>query len=191
MRRAAEMLAAESFRTWRGMEFTDTVALGASLEEIEFGLRLPSAEDVEKARQILAAAPPGELKPLPEIYARETMIMADTFPKRVMAPVQAMRIGALGIGTFPGEAFVELGLELKAKSLFKPTLLVELANDYRGYIPTLRGLEEGGYETWRAKSSCLEKEAAGKITASLLPATRRACRIGRRKWKAMLRVVPS
>jgi hypothetical protein len=32
----------------------------------------------------------------------------------------------------------------------------------------LRGLEEGGYETWRAKSSCLEKEAAGKITASLV-----------------------
>ena len=84
------------------------------------------------------------------------------------APVQAMRIGALGIGTFPGEAFVELGLNLKAKSPFKPTLLVELANDYRGYIPTLRGFEEGGYETWRAKSSYLEKEAAAKMTASLL-----------------------
>jgi hypothetical protein len=168
MRRAAEMLAAESFRTWRSAEFTDTVALGASLEEIEFGVRLPPAEEVEKARQILAATPPGELKSMPEIYARETMIMAGTFPKRILAPVQAMRIGALGIGTFPGEAFVELGLGLKAKSPFKPTLIVALANDYRGYIPTLRGLEEGGYETWRAKSSFLDKEAAGKITASLV-----------------------
>jgi hypothetical protein len=168
MRRVAEMLAAESFRTWRSMEFTDAAALGASLEEIEFGLRLPPAEEVEKARRILAAAPPGELKQSHEIYARETVIMAETFPKRVLAPVQAMRIGALGIGTFPGEAFVELGLEIKAKSPFKPTLIVELANDYRGYVPTLRALDEGGYETWRAKSSCLEKEAAGKITASLL-----------------------
>jgi neutral ceramidase len=168
MRRVAEMLAAESFRTWRNMEFTDSVALGASLEEIEFGVRLPLAEEVEKARRILAAAPPGELKRMPEIYARETVILAGSFPKSVVAPVQAMRIGALGIGTFPGEAFVELGLDLKAKSPFKPTLIVELANDYRGYIPTMRGFAEGGYETWRAKSSCLEKEAAGKITASLL-----------------------
>jgi hypothetical protein len=142
--------------------------LGSSLEEIEFGVRLPSAEDVDRARKILAAAPPGEIKKLPEIYARETVIMAETFPKRVTAPVQTMRIGALGIGTFPGEAFVELGLNLKARSPFKPTLFVELANDYRGYIPTSRGFEEGGYETWRAKSSCLEKEAAAKITASLL-----------------------
>jgi hypothetical protein len=168
MQRVAEILAAESFRTWRNMEFTDSPVLGSSLEELDFGVRLPSAEDVDRARKILAAAPPGELKKLPEIYARETVIMAETFPKRVTAPVQAMRIGALGIGTFPGEAFVELGLNLKAKSPFKPTLLVELANDYRGYIPTLRGFEEGGYETWRAKSSYLEKEAAAKMTASLL-----------------------
>jgi len=168
MRRVAEMLAAESFRTWRNMEFTESPALGASLEEIEFGVRLPSAEDVDRARKLLAAAPPGELKRAPEIYARETVIMAETFPKSVTAPVQAMRIGALGIGTFPGEAFVELGLELKSKSPLKPALLVELANDYRGYIPTLRGFAEGGYETWRAKSSFLEKDAAAKITASLL-----------------------
>ena len=94
--------------------------------------------------------------------------MAETFPKRVIAPVQAMRIGGLALGTFPGEAFVELGLELKSKSPLKPALLVGLANDYRGYIPTLRGFAEGGYETWRAKSSYLEKEAAAKITASLL-----------------------
>jgi neutral ceramidase len=168
MRRVAEILAAESFRTWRNMEFTESPALGASIEDIEFGVRLPSAQEVEKARQILAAAPPGELKTMPEIYARETMIMAETFPKRILAPVQAMRIGALGIGTFPGEAFVELGLELKSKSPLKPALLVGLANDYRGYIPTLRGFAEGGYETWRAKSSYLEKEAAAKVTASLL-----------------------
>lgn len=167
MRRVAEILAAESFRTWRNMEFTDAPALGSSLEEIEFGVRLPGNSEVEQARKILAAAPPGELQKMPEIYARETVILAETFPKRVTAPVQAMRIGALGIGTFPGEAFVELGLDLKSKSPFKPTLIVELANDYRGYIPTLRGFAEGGYETWRAKSSCLEKEAAAKITASL------------------------
>ena len=61
-----------------------------------------------------------------------------------------------------------MGLELKSKSPFKPTMLIELANDYRGYIPTVEGHELGGYETWRAKSSYLEKEAAPKFVASAL-----------------------
>jgi hypothetical protein len=80
--------------------------------------------------------------------------------------VQAMRIGSLGISTFPGEAFAELGLAVKAKSPFKSTMIVELANDYRGYIPTPEAHENGGYETWRAKSSYLEVTAAPKMVAS-------------------------
>ncbi len=72
----------------------------------------------------------------------------------------------MGVATFPGEAFAELGLEVKAKSPFKPTMLIELANDYRGYIPTPEAHQNGGYETWRAKSSYLEVMAAPKMVAS-------------------------
>jgi neutral ceramidase len=61
-----------------------------------------------------------------------------------------------------------MGLEVKAKSPFHPTFLIELANDYRGYIPTVEAFSQGGYETWRAKSSCLETQAAPRMTASLL-----------------------
>jgi hypothetical protein len=59
-------------------------------------------------------------------------------------------------------------MELKSKSPFKPTMLIELANDYRGYIPTVEAFEAGGYETWRAKSSYLEKLAAPKLVAAAL-----------------------
>ena len=102
------------------------------------------------------------------MYARETVLLDRDYPATVKTPVQALRIGGLGIATFPGEAFVELGLEVKARSPFKPTLLIELANDYRGYLPTVEGHELGGYETWRAKSSYLEKEAAPKMVSAAL-----------------------
>jgi hypothetical protein len=147
MRWVADVLAAEAYRTWRTLKFHDWVELGASVEELELGVRLPSGDDVAAARKILAAAPKGG---------------------QLKTPIQALRIGALGIATYPGEAFAELGLEVKAKSAFKPTMLIELANDYRGYIPTPQAHENGGYETWRAKSSYLEVQAAPKMVAAAL-----------------------
>lgn len=167
MRGYAEILAAESYRTWRTLEFQDDLELGAVVEELELAVRLPDAGDLAAARKALAAAPP-PYTDRRQIYARETVLLAETYPKSVRTWVQALRIGSLGIATFPGEAFVQLGLEVKAKSPFKPTFLIELANDYRGYIPTVEGHELGGYETWRAKSSFLEKEAAPKMVKSAL-----------------------
>ena len=169
MKRYADLLAAESYRTWRSIDYHDSVELGASLEEIGLGVRLPTAADVAQARKTLAGAPKeGNYSDRAQIYARETLIMSETFAPTVKTFVQTMRIGDLGIATFPGEAFVELGLEVKKKSPFKTQFLIELANDYRGYIPTVEGHEHGGYETWRAKSSFLETHAAPKMVGSAL-----------------------
>lgn len=167
MRRYAEILAAESYRTWRTIEFQDDLELGAAIEELELAVRKPDADDLAAARKTVAATPP-PYKDRNHIYARETVLLADTFPKAVRTWVQALRIGSLGIATFPGEAFVQLGLEVKTKSPFKPTFVIELANDYRGYIPTVEGHELGGYETWRAKSSFLEREAAPRMVRAAL-----------------------
>ncbi len=168
LERYADILAAESYRAWRTIEFQEAVEMGAALEELELVTRLPGEEDVSAARKILAAAGAGPHKERSHIYARETVILHESYPKTVKTPVQALRIGSLGIATFPGEAFVEMGLEVKAKAPFKPAMLIELANDYRGYIPTVEGHELGGYETWRAKSSYLEKQAAPKMVATAL-----------------------
>ena len=169
MQKVADILAAESYRTWRALKFADKVELAASEEELELGVRLPDAGDAGLARKILAAAPKGEqYRDIRQIYARETVILSESYPATVKTIVQAMRIGSLGIATFPGEAFVELGMEIKSQSPFKPTMLIELANDYRGYIPTVEAFEMGGYETWRAKSSYLEKQAAPKLVAAAL-----------------------
>jgi hypothetical protein len=100
------------------------------------------------------------------IYARETMFL-DRFPERVRVPVQGLRIGDTGIGAFPGETFVEWGLQVKRESKYQRTLTVSIANDACGYIPTVEAFDVGGYETWRAKSSYLEREAGSKIAAGV------------------------
>ena len=104
---------------------------------------------------------------MPEVYARETVQLAD-WPETFKTPVQTMRVGDLGIVALPGEPFCQTGLNLKAKSPFKPTMMVGMANDYAGYLPTEEQHELGGYETWRAKSSFLEVAAATKIEQTAL-----------------------
>jgi hypothetical protein len=58
--------------------------------------------------------------------------------------------------------------EPKKQSPFKKTFTIELANGYGGYLPPARQHELGGYETWPARSSFLEVDAAKKIKQELL-----------------------
>ena len=106
------------------------------------------------------------MKSLEEIYARETLLLKD-YPKQVSIILQAFRIGDLAITAIPAEVFVEIGLELKEKSPFRPTFNIELANGYNGYLPTPAQHRLGGYETWRARSSYLEVDASEKILDTL------------------------
>lgn len=89
------------------------------------------------------------------------------YPEKVSLVLQAFRIGDLAITAVPAEVFVEIGLEIKAKSPFKPTFTISLANGYNGYLPTPAQHKLGGYETWRARSSYLETGASPKITEAL------------------------
>jgi hypothetical protein len=107
------------------------------------------------------------LQTLSDVYARETVQLAD-WPDDFKTPVQAFRIGDLGLCALPGEPFCQTGLDVKAQSPFRPTLMVGMANDYAGYLPTEEQHALGGYETWRAKSSFLEVKAATKIQQAAL-----------------------
>ena len=169
MARVAKILADESARVLGGLRYTDDLELGATQEWLELGVRLPSADDVKQAKKLLnSAGKQSGFTEMPLVYARETVIMAETFPKTERVPVQALRIGDVGFAAFSGEPFVEIGLEVRQKSPLPQQFLIGLANDHVGYIPTVVAHEQGGYETWRAKTSYLEREAAPKITAAML-----------------------
>ncbi|MCS7166095.1 MAG: hypothetical protein RMI91_08220 [Gemmatales bacterium] len=145
----------------------DDVSLAVAERDIELGVRRPSEADLARAREILAVAKGPVLRTLPEIYARETVLLAK-YPPTVQVKLQAIRVGEFGIAAIPCEVFCEIGLEIKAKSPIKPVIIIELANGYHGYLPTPRQHEWGGYETWRARSSYLEVRASEKIVTTIL-----------------------
>jgi hypothetical protein len=62
------------------------------------------------------------------------------------AEIQVFRLGDAGLVSFPGEFFVEIGLEVKRRSPFQTTFCLGLANDSVGYVPTQEAYPEGGYE---------------------------------------------
>jgi hypothetical protein len=167
IRTVADAVATESRRVYQKLNYQNWVPLGVQQTEISLGVRLPSGEDIARAEGILAKAKGRGLKGPEEVYARETVLMKE-YPSEVPLILQALRIGDLGIVAIPCEVFAEIGLAIKERSPFKPTFTIELANGYNGYLPTPEQHKLGGYETWRARSSYLEVEAAPKIVARLM-----------------------
>ncbi len=163
----ADAVAAEAHRVCQRLEYRDWVPLGVEQTELKLGVRRPSPEEVTRAKGILAKANAKELRAPEQVYARETVLMK-AYPEEVPVILQAMRIGELGIAAIPCEVFAEIGLAIKRQSLLKPTFTIELANGYNGYLPTPEQHKLGGYETWRARSSYLETQAAPKILDALM-----------------------
>ncbi|MEY4939000.1 MAG: hypothetical protein RIQ93_735 [Verrucomicrobiota bacterium] len=173
MRKVANMVAAEVYRVYQEVKYEDGVKIDARYEELPLGPRQPTPEMVAHARQLLER-PVGTpvWHPLEAMYARWLLLSLEA-PKRLRVPVQAFRIGEVGIGVVPAETFAEMGLELKARTPFKKSFTMSLANAWFGYMPTPRHYELGGYETWLGINR-LEQEAAPKILSTIL-----------RMWKSM------
>ena len=151
------------------MEMHETLDLSGDLATLTFQRKEITAEDLEVAEQVLSV-PQGTYdayetgpfswvvgEPIPQalvdVYAHECQRLAK-LPAQMTAPIQVIRLGEAAIVALPGEVFVETGMNIKSKSDANPTFLVSLANGYIGYICTDKALtQEGGYETWAAKSS--------------------------------------
>ena len=142
--RVAGLIAAGALWAWNEMEFSEDMPIGAAMQEVVLQRKeKPTEADLKRVREIEAMKQPTMADRA--FVRRITKRMADV-PDQVSTPVQALRIGNLGIATAPGEFLVELGLNVKARSPFAQTMLIEIANDYIGYIPTRKSYDEGGYE---------------------------------------------
>jgi len=77
--------------------------------------------------------------------------------------LQAMLLGDVALVGVPGELFTSLGMEMKRRSPFRHTYIVELANDYIGYIPDEEGFALGGYQVWTGFHSWVERGTGERI----------------------------
>lgn len=167
MRLVANAVAAEVYRAWQSVEHQDWVKLDARLTELPVKIRRPTPEMVARARTVLSGKDrPAAWHPREAAYAAWVLRLAEA-PEQMQLPIQALRIGDLAIGATPVETFVEVGLEVKARTPFPRTFVISLANGYYGYMPTAAQRDLGGYEAWLG-SNRLERETPDQIVDLLL-----------------------
>jgi hypothetical protein len=117
------------------------------LDEIR-SLRNDLERRVEDLKQ--SGAPPEEWNP-PSIHIDwaadiERSILDGAVSRELEAPIQALRIGKIGIVALPFEPFCEIGLEINAHSPASFPITLGYSNDALGYLPTEREFGLRGYE---------------------------------------------
>jgi hypothetical protein len=90
----------------------------------------------------------------------------------------ALRAGDLALVSVPGELFSEYAARLREASPLPETVVVSLANDSVGYLPTDEAMAQGGHEVTHAAADGLEAallEHAQKALAALAARGSPAC----------------
>lgn len=123
-------------------------SLAVRSASVDVPLQQYTAEQIDEARRNMDLVDSNQLDFLKRVEAYKIMALelyeGDTLP----IEVQALRLGPeLAVVTLPGEVFVDLGIAIKLASPFETTLVIELANDAPGYLPTKKAFAEGSYET--------------------------------------------
>ncbi len=115
-------------------------------ETVAVPLQKYSAAQIADARQAMDGIGGKELPFLKQVEAYKIMDL-QLRGSTLTAEVQVFRIGAdTAVVALPGEIFCELGMLVRQRSPFRNTMIVELANDSIGYVPTRRAFKEGSYE---------------------------------------------
>ncbi|MCP4611228.1 MAG: hypothetical protein GY845_21165 [Planctomycetes bacterium] len=166
MQQVADLVAGAVYEEHKKLKFRNWAKLDAMQNELTLAVRKPTDKQIAYAQRILKK--PDDTKPYhrhEKVYARRTLQMQDT-PAEVSVVLQTFRIGDLGICAIPFEVFVEIGLEMKAKSPFEQTFTISHANGTYGYLPTVAQHKLGGYETWLG-TNMVEFQASAKIVRML------------------------
>ena len=164
--RIGTVLAGEVVKVLADMELASSLSLGTATQKLMIPRRAVSEEELEAANEVLRRVPPDQDR-RERYYAKDVLYLAEA-DEFVETEIQVMALGPLALVTLPGEIFVEFGMEIKRRSPFEKTFVVELANDYIGYVPTRMAFGEGGYEVMTARTSWLAPEAGEMMVEAAL-----------------------
>jgi len=149
--RVGYMLAAAAARAIRTRVALagDVIAIARDTVMLE---RMPiSPDEHDRCRRVLddlqGQRLQGQVDGLPEAFFADLRLQMHAVQhERDGVEVMTIRVGDAAIVGLPGEMFCEFGLDLKRRSPATHTLVVELANDAVGYLPTRESFGQGGYE---------------------------------------------
>ncbi|NLX98702.1 MAG: alpha/beta hydrolase family protein [Rhodopirellula sp.] len=122
--------------------------LAVRMKEIQVPIRKFSDEEAAWSEKVIASGEVHKLPFLDRVKAWNIRVMrsidGDTMPMIVQVFCLSQDVALVAL---PGEVFADLGLAIKKASPFATTMVVELAHDAPGYIPTTKAFAEGSYET--------------------------------------------
>ena len=156
IRIVASKTADASWRAVRKIENYDTKPLIATRQrEVNLPYREPDEREISLAKGLLNRTRQEREAINSRTTSAATRVIEYAKPEHPRTEpvlIQAFRIGDQAIVSMPFEVLVEIGLEIKKKSPFKHTFLIELANGGYGYLPPPNQHKLGGYETWLGTS---------------------------------------
>ncbi|MBM3499558.1 MAG: hypothetical protein FJX74_12935 [Armatimonadetes bacterium] len=163
-RHVARVVAAEAVRVWEQSRRHPEVAVSAASRETPVARRTSTRKELDEAARVAGmTAEEAGLTFVQWQMAREKLMVAK-LPEVLPTLVSAGRVGEVAWAALPGEVFCEFGLAIKERSPFGQTMPIELANDYVGYVCTPEAIQQGGYETWLARSSMPTGEGGWALT---------------------------
>jgi hypothetical protein len=146
-----------------------TPSLAVKSAPLNAPMRSYSPEKIARAKAVLEQVDDDRIPFLERVEAYSVMDIELRGGKTIPMEVHALRLSdKLAIVTLPGEVFVELGLAIKKASPFETTLVIELADDGPGYIPTSKAFAEGSYETVNSRITPGSGEELVKVASQLL-----------------------
>ncbi len=152
-KRIGTVLAGEVIRTSAVLEEVKAEPLRVSSAVLELGWAAHKPQEVEWARGV--AAKYGQPNAGPFLEMVKAMRVLDVEARKsgpLRAEVQVVAVGdELAFVGLPGEIFTELGMAIKARSPFRHTVVVSLANGHLGYVPDSKAWGEGNYEVVTAR----------------------------------------
>ena len=147
-RRIGETLAATVKAKLHGLKEIAEPSLAVRTEVVDVPLQQYSEEEVAWAKEAMKQVHTGQLPFLERVKAYKIMALELLEGETLPMTVQVFRLADdVAIVALPGEVFVDLGLAIKRGSPFATTMVIELAHDAPGYVPTRKAFAEGSYET--------------------------------------------
>ncbi len=166
-RRVGMTVAGEAMKVLVQMPFVDSLPVAGRNQVIGLKPHEITPEMLEWAKAHLESDALVEGRWFPDkLWAREWIEMEklNKIEPEIQAEVQALTVGEAAFVSTPAEYFCALGNDIKRRSRFQPTFVVELANGCVGYVGTKDAYPTdfipredtpytGGYETTPARSS--------------------------------------
>ena len=145
LRKSGTLLADETLRLLEGARCVETPELSIESLLVEVPVRLPTPEMLDEARR--AAASPDTSRMARSRAEGQLRVVEEFGDDPVERPtLHALRVGEFAAAFLPGELYCQFGLDIKRRSPFPITAVVQLTGAYRcGYLPTTYGFIGGGY----------------------------------------------